>query len=287
MSEAKRAPGFLFSGTASPPTHAPGEQPSARVLHDFSRRVRNEKLASVFHKFLVAHVHFEAIAQMFEGPDDKPRFENIDLFVQQNLFSLKEECHALFRRTSRAERELLFTEDVFDLLIGSIFHEMMKIKENCYILEHYGPTFREMKKIADRRIRLPEYERLFFKSCKRIVERANKGAYDDIRAAAQLFEDAKQHLLHMLPQLAHNGLITRMLVENQQLVEMAYGEGGLEQALTAMYEGRLANAYLHVASSYLEAGRFEQAAEHCRKGLEKEPQNRAAQRLMERIEARL
>ena len=282
MSEAKHDFRFMMSAAGTARARAPDEAPARFTRGEFSRRVRNEKIASVFKRFLIARVAFDAIIEMFRSPEPM-RFEPINIFVERTLFGLKEECHALFRKTGRPAGDVLYVEDLFDVLIGSIFHEMMKIKENCYILEAYGPTYRQMAGIADRRIQVPVYERLFFRACKRIIERASTAVYDDIRAAEQLYQDATQHLLIMLPRFAHNGLVTRMLIEGQQLVEMVYGEDGLEAVLLKMYDGRLANAWLHAASSYLEAGHTKMARVYCQKSLAEEPDNFGAQRLMRLI----
>jgi len=284
MSETKRNLRFMLSAAETArATSAPGEALSPLVRGDFSRRVRNEKVASVFKRFLVARVAFDAILEVFRSPD-RLRFEPINTFVEQTLFGLKEECHAMFRKAGRPAGDVLYAEDLFDVLIGSIFHEMMKIKENCYILEYYGPTYRQMAEIADRRIQVPAYERLFFRACKRIVERASSTVYDDVQAAEQLFRDATEHLLSMIPRFANNGLVTRMLIENEQLVHMVYGEGSLHTVLLRMYEGHLANAYVHAACSYLEAGLFQKARASCEKSLAEEPDNPGARSLMDQFQ---
>jgi hypothetical protein len=286
VSETKRSLKFCLSEAETGRT-APGmdEGVSVRAREEFSRRVHNEKVASVFKRFLIARVAFDAIIEMFRSPEPM-RFEPINIFVERTLFGLKEECHALFRKVGRPAGDVLYAEDLFDVLIGSIFHESMKIKENCYILECYGPTYRQMAGIADRRIQVPVYERLFFRACKRIIERASTAVYDDVRAAEQLFQDATEHLLRMLPRFANNGLVTRMLIENRQLVEMVYGDDSLRTVLGKMYEGRLANAYLHVASSYLGAGRTQQARTYLERCLEEEPEHLGARRMMRRLEQR-
>ncbi len=282
VSEMKRSFGFMLSEAETTRSRAAGDLPIPSAHGSFSRRVRNEKIASVFKRFLVARVAFDSIIQMFRSSEPM-RFEPVNTFVERTLFGMKEESHALFRNADRVASDTLYAEDLFDVLIGSIFHEAMKIKENCYILEHYGPTYRTMAAMAERRIRVPVYERLFFRACKRIIERASTSVYDDIRAVEQLFEDATEHLLNILPRFANNGLVTRMLIENQELVESAYGEDGLQKVLSSMYADRLANAYLHAASNYLSAGRILEATECCRNSLDLEPDNVGAQRLMKRI----
>jgi len=285
VSDTKRSLKFVMSHSEVAHGRIYGPATPHGMRDDFSRRVRNEKIASVFKRFLIARVAFDAIIEMFRSSEPM-RFEPINIFVERTLFGLKEECHSLFRDPGRRVGDTLYAEDLFDVLIGSIFHETMKIKENCYILEQYGPTYRSMAAIAERRIQVPAYERLFFRACKRIIERASTAVYEDVRAAEQLFNDATEHLLSILPRFANNGLVTRMLVENEQLVEMVYGEDGLEMVLDKMYEGRLFNAHLHAASSYLEAGRFQEARECCERSLAAKPDNIGAARLMARLKQR-
>ena len=281
MSDAKHTLRFAMSAAETARATGPGDTPPHGGGDESSRRIRNEKIASVFKRFLVARVAFDAIIEMFRSPEPM-RFEPINIFVERSLFGMKEECHALFRYAGKPAAETLYAEDLFDVLIGSIFHEMMKIKENCYILEHYGPTYRSIAAIAERRIRVPVYERLFFRACKRIIERASTAVYDDIQAGEQLFQDAAEHLLSMLPRFANNGLVTRMLIENEQLVEMVYGTDSLRTVLLNMYDGRLGSAYLHAASSYAAANRMEEARALCKKGLGEDPGNIGALRLLRR-----
>lgn len=283
MADLKRDLKFLVSEGETERAHGPAVTMLTRG--EYSRRTRNEKIASVFKRFLVARVAFDAILEMFRSSEPM-RFEPINIFVERTLFGLKEECHALFRNAGRPAGDTLYAEGLFDVLIGSVFHETMKIKENCYILEHYGPTYRSMAAIAERRIRVPVYERLFFRACKRIIERASTAVYEDIRAVEQLFDDATEHLLSILPRFANNGLVTRMLIENQQLVDMVYGEEGLRDVLMKMYEGRAASAYLHAASSYFSAGRIKEAQDACERCMTEEPKNVGAKRMMRRIRER-
>lgn len=284
MPDVKHNLRFMLSATEVKRAASPADEAwSPRPRGEFSRRVHNEKIASVFKRFLVARVAFDAIIETCRLVEPM-QFDPIDLFVERTLFGLKEECHALFRKAGRPAGEVLFGEDLFDVLIGSIFHETMKIKENCYILEHYGPAYQAMAGLADRRIQVPGYERLFFRACKRIIERASSAVYDDIRAAQQLFDDATKHLLSMLHRFAGNGLVTRMLIENEQLVDMVYGEDGLRMVLLGMYDDHLDSAYLHAANSYLDAGRFDEARKYCEKSLQENKDNLGAQLLMERIQ---
>jgi hypothetical protein len=266
----------------------PGETPSPLLRDQFSRRVYNEKVASVFGRFLRARARFDMLIELFgqdggdQGDNDAWYFQVND-FVENVLFGLKEETHDLFRKRSRPAGEVPYMEDLFDVLVGSIFHEMMKIKENCYIIEHYGPAFLQFRARYERRSEMPAYERLFISSSKRIVEGATQAVFDDIRAADQLFQDATLHLISMLRRFANNGLVTRMLIESEDLVEMVYPDGGLIKVLGQMYDGHLDSAWLHAAASYAGSGRFDEAFACCSRSLSQNTDNVGAQRLMEEL----
>ncbi len=60
------------------------------------------------------------------------------------LFRLKERTHALFRGPGSAMRGSTHREALFDLAVGSLFHEAMKLRENLYQREVYGPRVREL-----------------------------------------------------------------------------------------------------------------------------------------------
>ena len=66
-------------------------------------------------------------------------FENIEGLVddrgRSHLFRLKEMSHDLFRNSDDAS----YKEKLYDITIGYIFHEAMKLRENMYQLEYYRP----------------------------------------------------------------------------------------------------------------------------------------------------
>ena len=64
------------------------------------------------------------------------------------LFRLKERCHVLFRG-ERGEGEIGATA-LFDLAVGSLFHEAMKFRENFYQRSSYGPKVRALRRAVVR-----------------------------------------------------------------------------------------------------------------------------------------
>ena len=61
------------------------------------------------------------------------------------LYRLKERTHALFRGPGGIVRGSTHREALFDLAVGSLFHEAMKLRENLYQREVYGPRVRALQ----------------------------------------------------------------------------------------------------------------------------------------------
>ena len=65
---------------------------------------------------------------------------------QSPLYRLKERSHALFRTEGSRLRLEQQREVLFDLAIGSLFHEAMKFRENFYQLQVYAPRVRKLQR---------------------------------------------------------------------------------------------------------------------------------------------
>ena len=80
---------------------------------------------------------------------DELRFEDLEQLVGDDehsvLFRLKGRCHALFRREHERRAVAMRREALFDLAVGSLFHEAMKFRENFYQREVYGPRVRALR----------------------------------------------------------------------------------------------------------------------------------------------
>src|SRR5215831_5009120 len=87
-----------------------------------------------------------------------PRFEEVQALAGDTessaLFRLKERCHALFRAGELGGD--LPRVALFDLAVGSLFHEAMKLRENLYQLQVYAPKVEAARSQAE-----PGSEELF------------------------------------------------------------------------------------------------------------------------------
>jgi tetratricopeptide (TPR) repeat protein len=197
-------------------------------------------------------------------------FSNVEKLVDTTrsspLFDLKERCHALFRYEEAEpcnEKEKLF-----DLTVGSIFHEAMKLKENLYQLEVYGPRYLELEKRFGNP--LPERE---FHGFKKIKLRAEQGLREGTEDLKELFHDVKEQLAELLKEYSKNQLLTRFLLENRALVQKVYGKRGLEKIFASMFKGGIDQAYWAAGNSYLESQYFDMAHHVFRKALRRHPED--------------
>ena len=104
----------------------------------WERRERERKVMEIVRSFLLVYLAFRRLREEYQK--GSLRFSDLARFVddrgQSTLFTLKENCHSLFRRSDEGVSE---KEQVFDLLVGTLFHLAMKLREDLYQLEFHGP----------------------------------------------------------------------------------------------------------------------------------------------------
>ncbi len=79
-------------------------------------------------------------------------------------------CHELFRNTAEAA----YKEKFFDITVGYIFHEAMKLRECIYQLEYYKPQYNMLVSSpeltpAEKKV-IREFDALILKAQKRLNE---------------------------------------------------------------------------------------------------------------------
>jgi len=208
----------------------------------------------VVRDFLIAHRELRHLFELFRSA--KLRFEDLDpIFVDDEgsvLFRLKERCHALFRPRPGRSRGAGHREVLFDLAVGSLFHEVMKFRENFYQLEVYGPQVRALRGQAD-----PEADALF-EEFERILDAVSARLGEGLAEAEALLAQTRSQLGLLLREHADDGLVMRCLIEHRELVEEVFGEG-LDAFLTRLLPGRAARGFALAGGSYLESGHYAEA----------------------------
>lgn len=176
------------------------------------------------------------------------------------LFRLKERCHLVFRDHDGAPAPSL--EGLFDLTVGALFHEAMKFRENFYQRSVYGPKIHALGREAD-----PE-EAGLFGEFEKMLEATRARMDESLQETEALLAQTRRQFRRLLMAHRDNGLLTRYLVENRDLVEHVFEEG-LDGLLEAIHGGA-GTGYLRAARSYLASGYFDRSlgalAEAARRG---------------------
>ncbi|MFP8875119.1 MAG: hypothetical protein VCB42_11495, partial [Myxococcota bacterium] len=231
--------------------------PATRGDHYTDRMVENlrndleAELVAIVRDFLVSQKMLTTLVD--RQAEGSLRFEDIQDFVGDSghsvLFRLKEHCHALFRSGAV---EPMPRGEIFDLAVGSLFHEAMKLRESLYQREVYAPKVEDMRLGAGRETEelFREFEKIFGASDRRLAE--------TLVETQALFRQTQEQLRLLMVDHRENGLIARFLLENTSLIDEVVLEG-LDGLLTQIY-GDPEAAYEVAVRSYLDSAYFEEAA---------------------------
>lgn len=208
-------------------------------------------LVDIIREFLAAHRLMRRLFDRYRRGE--LRFVELDALIGDHeesvLFRLKERCHALFRTDDDGSRQVRHQEVLFDLAVGSLFHEAMMLREDFYQREAYGPRMRELRSQAgdEAAALIREFERIL--SASRVDEL--------VQEVEALFERTGEQLIRLLGAHRQEGLAARCLIENRMLVEEVFPEEF--DALLGRLYGDAVAAYAFAGRSYLTSGYFGEA----------------------------
>jgi tetratricopeptide (TPR) repeat protein len=227
---------------------------------------RERKIVTIVYSFLQAIRIFRRMENGYQAGSLK--FSDLANFVddrgQSFLFSLKTACHDLFRQKFSSPTE---REQIFDLTVGSIFHLAMKLREDLYQREFYGPKYREL---GEKRKLSPGQEALVSKF-QEVFSRAEDSLKGGMEEVALLMEDSFRQLKDLLEEYRENGLLLRFLLEEEKLVEDTLGEKGVDRIFRFLYGRDESEPYRLAGESYFQSGFYSQAIRAFFRALEKNP----------------
>jgi len=215
-------------------------------------------LVDIVRDFVVVHQRFEVLFARFR--DGSLKFEEVRHLVADSdssvLFRLKERVHGLFRDRD-PDQPLRRGEALFDLAVGSLFHEALKFRENVYQIEVYGPKVRAL------RVEASETPDDLVTEFEKILRAASERLGESLRETETLLDQTRMQLLALLddamdrgPSDPVAGFVTRFLFEEREQVEAVYPEG-IEALLVRVHDTVLAG-YLCAIRSHLASARFEE-----------------------------
>lgn len=183
------------------------------------------------------------------------RFEQVAGLIEDDegsvLFRLKERTHALFRAPGREGRGPSHREALFDLAVGSLFHEAMKLRESLYQREIYGPRVRALRSDAG------EESKALFDEFERMLRTVEASVEQGVREVEILVQRTADQLRLLVAEPPDDGA-TRFMTERPEEVERVFGVP-LSDQLEVMY-GSVGRGFERAGRSYLASGYFAAAA---------------------------
>ena len=240
---------------------------SRKTMENKKYTLRNRNLLEIMRGLLHAHLAFQEIFKKYR--EGCLRFTDIGHWVddrgESTLFNLKEQSHSLFR--NKGKEPFYKNEWLLDLVIGSIFHEAMKLRENIYQLEIYRPKYLRYKCHPAK----APYEKDYAQRFERIITKAGQGALLGISEIRSLFQDAMEQLIELFKQNVRNPYLVRFLLENEALLKKVYGPQRGKAIFGLIFEGGLQEAYDRAGCSYLLSGHYDLASRYFSKALKLGP----------------
>ena len=196
-------------------------------------------LADVAARYRAGALDFSAV-QALVGDDE-----------ESALFRLKERSHALYRTASDAEADV-GPGVLFDLAVGSLFHEAMKFREGYYQQSVYGPKVETLlgSEREDARALGSEFAKILGETRVRIDE--------SLREAEALLHWTVGQLPALFRAHGPEGPLARLVVERAP--ELGELLGMDADALLVDLCGSVDEARFRAAASYLDSGFFAEAA---------------------------
>jgi len=180
-------------------------------------------------------------------------FANIEEFVddrgKSHLFHLKEMSHELFRNSNDAS----YKEKLYDITIGYIFHEAMKLRENMYQLEYYRPQCDiDLQTLTDQ-------EKKTVHEIGLLVNKAEVRLKEGFKEIKVLLNELVGQLKDLIILYKNNYLLPRFIFENESPLKRIYGKKGFENLLNMAYSDGKHLLILKAGQSYLKSEYYDTA----------------------------
>ena len=230
------------------------------------QRERERRVVEIVHHFLLStrtfrqlhekqkqgSIHFSDLAKLVDD-----RGESI-------LFTLKESCQTLFRHSSSPVSQ---KEQIFDLTIGSIFHLAMRLREDLYQLEVYGPKYSKLDAVGGRF----QGQDSLIQGFKKIISRTEESFKEGIEEINVLFQDVFRQFQELLVEYRENGLLARFLLEEDDLLKEVFGINAVEDVFRTLYGPTEAQGRRLAGDSYFQSAFYANAIKAFTLALEKSP----------------
>jgi hypothetical protein len=189
--------------------------------------------------------------------EKKCNFDRINQ-LERDLYDLKNDAHALIRDGVETKEEIQET-DLFDLIVSSMFHEMLHLKEYIYIIERYEPRYLILEEKMEEGT-LDVFKKDFLHHSREIVGEAKLGLPLKMQGINELVTDALPHLEQIIKMHSFDSHMIRAIYTYADIVSGLY-EKGLVKLYDSVYEGGWIEGFFLVSESFIKGGFFNEARE--------------------------
>lgn len=173
------------------------------------------------------------------------------------LWQLKDLCHQIWPHT---QQEQHIDGVLFDWLIGSLFHESMKLKENLYLLNNYGARTTTVDNLVEQ---MGLYQPSSaggspVEDVRMLIGQITGDVSLQMERVGFLFGQVNYLLRLMLPTLIENKLVVRLLAEKEDLLTELWGES-LDELFAGIFAGGAAAGFCLAGQCFLQGQWYQQA----------------------------
>ncbi|WPD23614.1 MAG: hypothetical protein SD837_03435 [Candidatus Electrothrix scaldis] len=203
------------------------------------------------------------------------------------LWSLRELCRLVW---PEGEHEENVEGSLVDWLIGSIFHEAIRLREDVHILNNYGNAAFKNRQLAAAQENgslpknLPASRLAKVMDRKNLIKRVAVDVMQQMEQLAFLFGQTNNMLRTMLSGLSDNFLLVRFLVEQEDVVEELWSET-LAEVFADMYLGVPAQGFCAAGQSYMSGQWYTRALIMYKRALEFDDGCGEAERKIQELES--
>ncbi len=170
---------------------------------------------------------------------------------------------------------------LLDWTIGYVFHECVKMTEDAYQLQHYGPRLPKNCLQSGRSCSVcPSAQR----ELEPIIEESRLSLRREAERVGRLLQQARRLFAHYLAGDWNNLYLARFLYERADLVRATFHSNN-DELLRMIYGDRQYLLPLQAARAFAEAGSYEKALPPANEALKLAPDEKAAQELLKTIKS--
>jgi len=230
------------------------------------QRERERRVVEIVHHFLLSTRTFRQLHE--KQKQGSMHFSDLAKLVDDRgesiLYALKESCQNLFRHSSSPVSQ---KEQIFDLTIGSIFHLAMRLREDLYQLEVYGPKYSKLGAVGGR----PQDQENLIQEFRKIISRTQKSFTEGVEEINLLFQEVFRQFQELLGEYRESGLLARFLLEESDLLKEVFGINDVEDVFRTLYGSKEAQGHRLAGESYFQSAFYAKAIKAFTRALESSP----------------